>query len=65
MKPLPDRVVMISLLATIGLCFALVLWSVKLQPRPEAPLEWRDGETAGRMIVHGASLPLALRQAPL
>jgi hypothetical protein len=42
MTPLPDRVVLIGLIATIGLCFALVLWTVKLQPGPEQRLQWRD-----------------------
>ena len=42
MNPLPDRVVLVGLLATIGLCFAIVLWSVKLQPRPEPDLQWRE-----------------------
>jgi hypothetical protein len=42
MTPLPDRVVLIGLIATIGLCFALVFWTVKLQPGPERQLQWRD-----------------------
>jgi hypothetical protein len=42
MTPLPDRVVLIGLIATIGLCFALVLWTVKLQPGPQQQLQWRD-----------------------
>lgn len=46
MNPLPDRVVLVVLLTTIALCFALVLWSVKLQPRPEPQLQWRDGPSA-------------------
>jgi len=45
MTPLPDRVVIIGLVATIGLCFALVFWTVKLQP-PEPPLQWREGPAA-------------------
>jgi hypothetical protein len=43
MNPLPDRVVLVALLTTIALCFALVFWTVRLQPRPEPPLLWRDG----------------------
>jgi hypothetical protein len=43
MSPLPDRIVIVGLLATIGLCFALVFWSVKLSPRQEPSLQWRDG----------------------
>ncbi|MGB5135103.1 MAG: hypothetical protein WBN89_08010 [Prochlorococcaceae cyanobacterium] len=46
MNPLPDRVVLIGLLATIGLCFALVFWTVKLQPRLDPPLQWRDAPAA-------------------
>jgi hypothetical protein len=45
MNPLPDRVVLLALLTTIALCFALVFWTVRLQPRPEPPLQWRDGPT--------------------
>jgi hypothetical protein len=41
MTPLPDRVVIVALLATIGLCFALVFWTVRLRPAPP-PLQWRD-----------------------
>jgi hypothetical protein len=44
MNPLPDRVVLVGLVATIGLCFALVLWTVKLQPHPEPQLQWRDSK---------------------
>ena len=39
-SPLPDRVVIVVIVATIGLCFALALWSVRLQPA-EPPLQWR------------------------
>ena len=46
MTPLPDRVVLVGLLATIGVCFALVLWTVKLNPSPEQPLQWRDAPSA-------------------
>jgi hypothetical protein len=46
MSPLPDRVVILGLLITLGVCFALVFWSVKLNPRPEQPLQWRDGPSA-------------------
>jgi hypothetical protein len=42
MTPLPDRVVLIGLVATIGLCFALVFWTVKLQPGPQQQLQWRE-----------------------
>jgi hypothetical protein len=42
MTPLPDRVVLIGLVATIGLCFALVFWTVRLQPGPQQQLQWRE-----------------------
>jgi hypothetical protein len=42
MNPLPDRVVILGLLITLGLCFALVFWSVRLNPRPEPQLQWRE-----------------------
>jgi len=42
MTPLPDRVVLIGLIATIGLCFALVFWTVRLQPGPGRQLQWRE-----------------------
>ncbi|MBM5814217.1 MAG: hypothetical protein FJ062_05600 [Cyanobacteria bacterium M_DeepCast_100m_m1_067] len=45
MNPLPDRVVILGLLITLGLCFALVFWSVRLNPRPEPPLQWRENST--------------------
>ena len=46
MNPLPDRVVILGLLITLGVCFALVFWSVRLQPPTEPPLQWRDGPSA-------------------
>lgn len=46
MTPLPDRVVIVALVCTIGVCFALVLWSVKLNPRQELPMQWRDAPAA-------------------
>lgn len=45
MQPLPDRVVVLVLLATVGCCFALVFWFVRLQPGQQ-PLQWRQGPTA-------------------
>jgi len=42
MTPLPDRVVILSLLAAVALVFALVFWSVRPQPRPADPLLWRE-----------------------
>lgn len=46
MPPLPDRTVILALLATVGVCFALVFWQVRLQPRQELPLQWRQGPQA-------------------
>ena len=46
MSPLPDRVVVVLLISTIGLCFALVLWTVRLQPRLDTPLQWREAPSA-------------------
>jgi len=34
--------VILGLLITLGLCFALIFWSVKLNPKPEPQLQWRD-----------------------
>jgi len=45
MNPLPDRVVIVALVCTIGLCFALAFWTVRLQPA-EQPLQWRQGPSA-------------------
>ena len=46
-EPLPDRVVILGLLATLMLCFALVFWSVRLAPGPEQrPLQWREQPAA-------------------
>ncbi|MFM8259099.1 MAG: hypothetical protein ACKN83_04650 [Vulcanococcus sp.] len=42
MTPLPDRTVLIGLLATLGLVFALVFWSVRLAPPREPQLQWRE-----------------------
>ncbi|MEN9542232.1 MAG: hypothetical protein RLZZ459_2323 [Cyanobacteriota bacterium] len=41
-SPLPDRTVVLGLLITLGLVFALVLWSVRLSPSPDPPLQWRQ-----------------------
>jgi hypothetical protein len=42
MTPLPDRTVILALVATIGLVFALVFWSVRLTPAPQDPMLWRQ-----------------------
>ncbi len=46
MNPLPDRVVIVAILSVVGLCFALVFWTVKLQPRLELPMQWRESPPA-------------------
>ena len=51
MNPLPDRVVIVSLLATLGICFALVFWTVRLHPSVEPPLQWR--EAPSRQLTPG------------
>ena len=42
MNPLPDRTVVIGLVATLGVVFALVFWFVRLSPSQEPPLLWRE-----------------------
>ena len=42
MTPLPDRVVIVALVSTVALVFALVFWSVRLHPAPQEPLLWRQ-----------------------
>lgn len=42
MTPLPDRTVILVLAGTVALVFALVFWSVRLQPAPQAPMLWRE-----------------------
>ena len=48
MNPLPDRVVVVALVATVALVFAMVFWTVRLQPSPEAPLLWRQNPAPAR-----------------
>ena len=42
MNPLPDRTVIVGLLATLGLCFALVFWFVRLNPSSDGQMLWRE-----------------------
>lgn len=42
MTPLPDRTVILALAGTVALVFALVFWSVRLQPAVDPPLLWRQ-----------------------
>ena len=46
MTPLSDRVVIVSLICTVALVFALVFWSERLNPAPSAPLQWREGPSS-------------------
>ncbi|MFM8275834.1 MAG: hypothetical protein ACKN89_02385 [Cyanobium sp.] len=46
MTPLPDRVVILSLTITVLLCFALVAWTVRLNPPVDEPLLWRTSPAA-------------------
>jgi hypothetical protein len=48
MNPLPDRTVIVGLIATLGLVFALVFWFVRLSPSQEPPMLWR--EQPGRQL---------------
>jgi hypothetical protein len=49
--PLPDRVVIVVLVATVGLCFALTFWFVRLQPPEDSPFLWREGPAQPRSPV--------------
>jgi energy-converting hydrogenase Eha subunit F len=57
MNPLPDRVVILGLLITLGLCFALVFWSVRLNPRPEPALQWRQNTAPQPLDRHPQPSP--------
>ncbi len=54
MTPLPDRVVILGLLLTVALCFALAFWAAKLAPPADPPLIWRESPSdrapAGRLL---------------
>jgi hypothetical protein len=41
MSPLSDRTVVVALLGTVALVFALIFWSVRMAP-PEPSLRWRE-----------------------
>ena len=43
MTPFSDRVVIVALIATVALVFALVFWTVRLHPAPDQQLQWRQG----------------------
>ncbi|WP_398318625.1 hypothetical protein [Vulcanococcus sp.] len=56
MNPLPDRTVIIGMVATLGLVFALVFWFVRLSPSQTPPLQWRDTAPAPTPAVPRAPL---------
>ena len=56
MNPLPDRTVIIGMVATLGLVFALVFWFVRLSPSQTLPLQWRDTAPAPTPAVPRAPL---------
>ena len=47
MNPLPDRTVIVGLLLTIALVFALVFWGARLSPSIDPPLQWRTPGDSG------------------
>ncbi|MEB3199037.1 MAG: hypothetical protein VKK62_00745 [Synechococcaceae cyanobacterium] len=48
MTPLPDRVVITTLVLTVLICFALAAWAVRLAPPQDHPLIWRDSAPPAR-----------------
>lgn len=42
MGPLSDRSVIVAIVATLGLVFALVFWFARLNPPRPEPLLWKD-----------------------
>ncbi len=47
MTPLPDRMVILALVITIGLCFAMAFWYARLHPPVAPPLLWRQSPAVG------------------
>lgn len=45
MTPLPDRQVVLALVATVLLCFALAFWASRPGVAPEPPIQWRGSST--------------------
>ena len=65
MTPLPDRTLILGMLATLGLVFALVFWFVRLAPSTEPPLQWREVAPQNRPAAPPPALPGAGRGALL
>ncbi|MFM7651760.1 MAG: hypothetical protein ACKO5M_02365 [Vulcanococcus sp.] len=61
MNPLPDRTVVIGLVATLGIVFALIFWFVRLAPSQEAPLLWREGPGLRPPAQQGRPTPGPIR----
>lgn len=62
--PLPDRIVIVVLVATVGLCFALAFWFVRLQPKVDPPFLWRESPTQPRTpLSPGPGRPVATPRA--
>lgn len=64
MNPLPDRTVILGMLITLGLVFALVFWFVRLSPSTEPVLQWRESAPVApnnRLAPQPQALPNASR----
>lgn len=57
--PLEDRIVVVGLVATLGIVFALVFWTVRFAPPADGPLQWRQPSAEP-----GLTAPAPTRQDP-
>ena len=60
MTPLSDRVVILGLIVTVALCFALAFWAARLNPSREPPMLWRDSPeppSSPRQLPRGGGAP--------
>ena len=60
MTPLSDRVVILSLVITVLMCFGLAFWTVRLTPPPGEPILWRTSPASPgqpRLPASPTSLP--------